>query len=98
MRQNERRRLRNRAIRSRLRSAVKVAREAVGAKAPAAPASVHEAIRILDKAVSKGVLHPNTAARKKSALARRLLHYRSSRSFFRISVARAATSCPPASP
>lgn len=73
MRQNERRRLRNRAIRSRLRSAVKAAREAVGAKAPAAPASVHESIRILDKAVSKGVIHPNTAARKKSALARQLV-------------------------
>jgi ribosomal protein S20 len=34
---------------------------------------VHEAIRILDKAVSKGVIHPNTAGRKKSALARQLL-------------------------
>src|SRR3990170_4581315 len=43
-------------------------------RTPAAPASVHEAIRILDKAVSKGVLHPNTAARKKSGLARQLLH------------------------
>ncbi len=52
---------------------MKAAREAVQAKAPAAPASVHEAIRILDKAVSKGVVHPNTAARKKSALARQLL-------------------------
>ena len=72
IRQNERRRLRNRAIRSRIRTAVKAAREAVGAKAPAAPLSVHEAIRILDKAVSKGVIHPNTAARKKSALARQL--------------------------
>ena len=73
IRQNERRRIRNRAIRSRIRSAVKTAREAVGAKAPAAPASVQEAIRILDKAVSKGVIHPNTAARKKSALARQLV-------------------------
>src|SRR3989338_8046844 len=77
IRQNERRRLRNRAIRSRIRSAVKVAREAVGAKAQAAPAAgpapVHDAIRILDKAVSKGVIHPNTAARKKSALARQLV-------------------------
>jgi len=32
-----------------------------------------EAIRALDKAVSKGVIHRNTAARKKSALARRLV-------------------------
>ena len=73
IRQNERRRIRNRAIRSRIRSAVKAAREAVGTKAPAAPASIGEAIRILDKAVSKGVIHPNTAARKKSALARQLV-------------------------
>ncbi len=74
IRQNERRRLRNRAVRSRIRSVIKAAREAVGAKAPTAAASVHEAIRILDKAVSKGVIHRNTAARKKSTLARQLVH------------------------
>lgn len=73
IRQNERRRLRNRAIRSQVRSAVKAARAALGAKAPAGAASVHEAIRLLDKAVSKGVIHPNTAARKKSVLARQFV-------------------------
>jgi small subunit ribosomal protein S20 len=70
MRQNERRRLRNRAMRSKLRGAIKTARSAEGAGKPAA---VLEAIRALDKAVSKGVVHRNTAARKKSALARRLV-------------------------
>jgi small subunit ribosomal protein S20 len=35
-------------------------------------AAIRGAIRALDKAVSKGVIHRNTAARKKSALARRL--------------------------
>ncbi len=70
MRQNERRRLRNRAMRSKLRGAIKTARSAEGA---AKPAAVHEGIRALDRAVSKGVLHRNTAARKKSALARRLV-------------------------
>ncbi len=70
MRQNERRRLRNRAMRSKLRGAIKVARGAEGASRPAA---VNEAIRALDKAVTKGVVHRNTAARKKSALARRLV-------------------------
>lgn len=69
MRQNERRRARNRMLRSRVRTVVKTARAAVGADARAA---VLDAIRALDKAVSKGVLHRNTAARKKSALARRL--------------------------
>jgi small subunit ribosomal protein S20 len=69
IRQNERRRLRNRAMRSKLRGSVKTARAAEGA---ARPAAILEAIRVLDKAVSKGVIHRNTAARKKSALARRL--------------------------
>ena len=72
MRQNERRRLRNRGLRSRIRSAVKAAHAAVGAKAPTAGTSVREAIRVLDKAVSKGIIHRNTAARKKSVLARGL--------------------------
>lgn len=70
MRQNERRRLRNRAVRSKIRGAIKAARAAEGNSRPAA---VLDAIRALDKAVSKGVVHRNTAARKKSALARRLV-------------------------
>jgi len=69
MKQNEKRRLRNRAIRSQVRSAVKDARAADGASTPDA---VREAIRTIDKAVSRGVLHRNTAARRKSALARKL--------------------------
>jgi len=73
MRQNERRRLRNRAVRSKVRTAVKVARATEG---QAASAAILEAIRALDKAAAKGVLHRNTAARKKSALARRLAPHR----------------------
>jgi len=69
MRQSERRRLRNRAVRSKVRTAVKLARSSAGAEMRT---SVADAIRELDKAVSKGVLHRNTAARKKSALARRV--------------------------
>jgi small subunit ribosomal protein S20 len=69
IRQNERRRLRNRAVRSQVRSALKDARAVQGAEAKT---SIAEAIRSLDRAVSKGVIHRNTAARKKSALARRL--------------------------
>ena len=70
MRQNERRRLRNRAVRSKVRSAVKDARASQGADMQT---NVAAAIRELDRAVSKGVIHRNTAARKKSALARRLV-------------------------
>jgi small subunit ribosomal protein S20 len=69
IRQNERRRLRNRTVRSKVRSALKVARTLEG---PEQRTTIQEAIRSLDKAVSKGVIHRNTAARKKSALARRL--------------------------
>jgi small subunit ribosomal protein S20 len=72
MRQNEKRRLRNRAVRSRVRTAIKTAGAALGAGGADAASSVVEAIRVLDKAVTKGVLHPNTASRKKSGLARRL--------------------------
>jgi small subunit ribosomal protein S20 len=70
MRQNERRRLRNRTIRSQVRTAVKTARSTQGDDRRTA---IAEAIRALDKAVTKGVIHRNTAARKKSSLARRLV-------------------------
>ena len=70
MRQSERRRVRNRTVRSKVRTAVKTARTSLGTGE--ARAAVAEAIRTLDKAVTKGVIHRNTAARKKSALARKL--------------------------
>jgi small subunit ribosomal protein S20 len=70
IRQNERRRLRNRTIRSQVRGVVKTARATGGGELRTA---IADAIRALDKAVTKGVIHRNTAARKKSALARRLV-------------------------
>jgi small subunit ribosomal protein S20 len=72
MRQSEKRRQRNRTVRSRVRSALKTARTAVTTAGGDARETVLQAIRTLDKAVTKGVIHRNTAARKKSALARRL--------------------------
>jgi small subunit ribosomal protein S20 len=72
IRQNEKRRTRNRMIRSKVRTVVKTARMALGEGGGDARAGVLAAIRALDKAASKGVIHRNTAARKKSALARRL--------------------------
>lgn len=72
IRTSEKRRQRNRAVRSRVRSVVKTARTAVTTPGGDAAAAVLQAIRVLDKAVTKGVIHRNTAARKKSALARRL--------------------------
>ena len=72
IRQSERRRQRNRTVRSRVRTSVKTARTALTEKSGAATVNVREAIRALDKAVTKGVIHRNTAARKKSSLARAL--------------------------
>ena len=72
VRQNEKRRLRNRGVRSQVRTAVKTARAALEQTAGDARTVVVDAIRALDRAVTKGVIHRNTAARKKSALARRL--------------------------
>lgn len=74
IRQNETRRLRNRMVRSKVRTAVKSARTTLETAGGDARESVLAAIRALDKAVTKGVIHRNTAARKKSALARGLQH------------------------
>jgi small subunit ribosomal protein S20 len=66
---NERRRLRNQSVKSALRTAVRGFREAVdaGEKEKAAELLV-STNRKLDKAASKGVIHKNQAANKKSAL------------------------------
>ncbi len=72
IRQNEKRRLRNRFVRSRVRTAVKEARAALTQKSPDVKVLGAQAIRLLDKAVTKGVIPRNTAARKKSALAHQL--------------------------
>ena len=72
IKQNEKRRLRNRAVRSTIRSSMKSARTAAAEKSPQSKEVVLEAIRVLDRAVTRGIIHRNTAARKKSALARSL--------------------------
>jgi small subunit ribosomal protein S20 len=67
---NERRRLRNQSVRSSLRTAVRGFREAVEAgEKDKAAALLVSTNRQLDKAASKGVIHANQAANKKSALA-----------------------------
>ena len=67
---NERRRLRNQSVKSSLRTAVRSFREAVeaGEKDKAAELLVSTS-RKLDKAASKGVIHPNQAANRKSSVA-----------------------------
>lgn len=70
IRSNERKRVQNRIIRSRARSAVGAAKSAD--KAETKEAAVRAAIRELDRAASKGVIHKNNAARRKSRLLREL--------------------------
>ncbi|MYR27248.1 MULTISPECIES: 30S ribosomal protein S20 [unclassified Streptomyces] len=67
---NEKARLRNKAVKSSLKTAVRKAREAAAAgDVEKAQELTRVATRKLDKAVSSGVIHKNQAANKKSALA-----------------------------
>ncbi len=71
--QNEKRRLRNRVYRGRARTFVQKARTAIETGiADTAQTATFDAIRALDKAAEKGVLHKNNAARRKSRLMKRL--------------------------
>ena len=70
-RTNERRRLRNKSVKSSLHTAVRGFREAVDAgDKDKAGELLTVTSRKLDKAASKGVIHKNQAANRKSALAR----------------------------
>ena len=72
-RQNESRRVRNKAIKSELKTYLRKFREAADAgDLDAAQEAYRVAARRLDKAVSKGVVHGNFAANKKSRMAHRL--------------------------
>ncbi|MBD8062925.1 SSU ribosomal protein S20P [Georgenia satyanarayanai] len=70
---NEKARLRNKAVKSELKTHVRRVREAVAAgdKETAATA-LQSAGRKLDKAASKGVIHANQAAQRKSKLAKQV--------------------------
>jgi small subunit ribosomal protein S20 len=72
--QNEKRRIRNRVYRGRARTFVSKARNVIeneGSK-EVVMASVVEAVKALDVAAQKGVIHKNNAARRKSRLMKRL--------------------------
>lgn len=72
MRQAERRRAINKPIRTRSRNVVKQARLAIATNPNEAAEAVREAASYLDKAATKGVIHRNAAARRKSRLMRQL--------------------------
>ena len=72
-RQNERARQRNKAVRSSLKTSQKKVRTAAdGGDLETASSRNLEAARALDKAVSAGVIHKRTAARRKSRLAKQV--------------------------
>ncbi len=63
---------RNKAYRSALRTAIKKADAAIDAKAPEAGETVKAAVKKIDQAAVKGIIHKNNAARKKSQLVNKL--------------------------
>ena len=73
IRQNKVRNLRNRSLRSNLRTATKKVDTAIMSKKfEQAQSDLKDAIPTIDRAVSKGIIHKNSAARKKSRLMRKV--------------------------
>ncbi|MCK6080601.1 30S ribosomal protein S20 [Microbacterium sp. EYE_5] len=70
---NEKARERNKAVKSQLKTVVRQAREAIAAgDKAAAETALLKATKKLDKAVSKGVIHENQAANRKSSIAKQV--------------------------
>ena len=67
-RQNEKRAARNKAVRSELKTRTKAASTAVAAGAEDAAELIRVAVKRIDSAAAKGVIHKNAAARRKSRL------------------------------
>lgn len=72
MHQNERRRVQNMSYKSSIRTAVKKFLRAAGEKTTDAQQLLRSAISLLDKGVSKGIVHRNTASRKIAGLSKKL--------------------------
>lgn len=73
VRSSEKKRQRNRVVRSRARTEIKKARAFIASgDLENAQIATREAVRVLDKAVVKGVLHSNNVARRKSRLMKQL--------------------------
>ncbi|MCD7730484.1 MAG: 30S ribosomal protein S20 [Oscillospiraceae bacterium] len=62
----------NKMVKSNLKTVLKKADAATSAKAPESEAAVRAAIKAVDRACAKGLMHKNCAARKKSQLAKKL--------------------------
>ena len=72
-RQNEKRRLRNKSVKSALKTAIRKFHEAAASgDTESATVLLRDAGRKLDKAASKGVIHKNQAANRKSAITKKM--------------------------
>lgn len=71
-RTNEKRRIRNKIVRSELKTRTKSALKAAESGAETTDQAVRLALKKIDKAATKGVIHKNQAARRKSRLMKRL--------------------------
>jgi len=72
MRQEQKRRLHNRSIKSLVKTQITKARQAINDEEANAEATVRAAVSELDRAAKKGVIHHNNAARRKSRLMKQL--------------------------
>lgn len=73
IRQNEKRRLRNQAWKTRIKTSVKKVEEAISKKEKEVVQNLlNEAIKIISKAASKGIIHKNAASRKISRLMKKV--------------------------
>lgn len=70
-RQNEVRRLRNKSVKSEIKTRVKTAMAAAEAGHDA-PEAVRLAVKRIDKAAAQGIIHPNQASNRKAALMKRV--------------------------
>jgi small subunit ribosomal protein S20 len=78
-RQNEARRTRNKARRSEVKTRVKVAAASAESGSEDAEQALRTAVKRLDKAAAKGVIHRNQAANRKSKLMRRIANVEAGR-------------------
>jgi small subunit ribosomal protein S20 len=69
---NEKRRLRNKAAKSEVKTRIKTAVHAAGAGEGTAAEDLRQAVKRLDKAAARGIIHRNQAANRKSALMRQV--------------------------
>lgn len=70
LRRNRKRRVRNLATKSAIKTFVRRARVAIKAGGTAMETEVKQAVSFIDKAFERGIIHRNTAARRKSRLMR----------------------------